>query len=411
MASFTHEVIVLGGNFAGINIIHYLQRQVFPVLERLDSTRTYRITLVSPNTHFFFKVAAPRALTSTSAIPADNIFKSIPEALQQYGETCTFLRGKAISLEVEKDVVNVEVVGGGKQALKYHSLFICTGTTSASPLWSVHDDHKTSVKALEDMAKTLPNTNSVLIGGAGPVGVETAGEIASAHPHIKITLVAGGDVLEKLKPGVITKAKKLLADAKVTVTTNVRVKDVTLAASGATTVELSDGSSKNVDLFIDARGPSKINSEFLPTGWLDSSGRILTSDNYFRVKGNGSDASGIYVLGDIVAGSDNTALELDAQVPVAASSFAVDIARKLGHDSTSSGGLLSWIPGFGSSSPTQKEFKPMKGTIVVPIGPSGGVGSAMGYGMPSFMVKKAKAEKFLVELVEPAVSGSKYAKL
>ena len=35
----------------------------------------------------------------------------------------------------------------------------------------------------------------------------------------------------------------------------------------------------------------------------------------------------------------------------------------------------------------------------------------MGFQMPSFMVKKAKAEKFLDNLVEPNVTGSKYAKI
>jgi NADH dehydrogenase FAD-containing subunit len=51
MASETHRVVVLGANFAGVSITHHLQRQVIPVLQRLDSGLSYHITIVSPNTH------------------------------------------------------------------------------------------------------------------------------------------------------------------------------------------------------------------------------------------------------------------------------------------------------------------------------------------------------------------------
>jgi NADH dehydrogenase FAD-containing subunit len=410
MASSTHEVVVLGGNFAGLNIVHHLHRQVLPALQRLNKSVTYHVTLVSPNSHFFFKVAAPRALINDTAIPTEKVFRRIEDGLKQYGDACAFLQGKATQLDASSRVVKVDVVGGTTKDLRYDSLFICTGTTSRSPLWTVHDDHEASVKAMKEMHQRLPKTNTVLIAGAGPVGVETAGEIAAAYPNIKITLVAGGDVLERLKPGVRAKAKKLLADAKVEVLTNVRVNDSSESGS-STTVTLSDGTSRTVDLYIDARGSYKVNSEFLPKSWLDKSGRVLTGDKYFRVKGDGSaDVKGIYVVGDIVAGSTNTAIEMDAQLTTAASSFAVDVAKSLGHQTNASGGLLSWIPGMGSKGIAQKEFKPMQGTMVVPVGPNGGAGQIMGWAVPSFMVKKVKAEKFLMEMVEPAVTGSKFAK-
>jgi NADH dehydrogenase FAD-containing subunit len=404
-----HEIVILGGNFAGVNILHHLLRQVISVLQKLPNSSSYHITLVSPNTHFYFKVGAPRALIGPNTFPEDKLFKSIPEAIKQYGEACTFVQGKATSLAAAAHEVTVELSDGKTQVLKFDSLFIGTGTTSSSALWTLHGDHKISESALNELRDLLPKTKSALIGGAGPVGVETAGEIATAYPDVKITLV--GEVLKNLKPATITKAKEMLKNAKVEVLPNLRIQDAR-SEGGKTTVALSDGSSRTVDLFIDARGAHKINSEFVPATWLDKTGRIRT-DEYFRAKGDGQTVTErIYVLGDIVAESDNTALQLDAQVPVAGSSFAVDVAIQLGHDvgGASSSGLLSWIPGFGSGGPTQKTFKPMKDTIIVPIGTNGGVGQMMGFQMPSFMVKKAKAEKFLVDLVEPAVTGSKYAK-
>jgi NADH dehydrogenase FAD-containing subunit len=265
------------------------------------------------------------------------------------------------------------------------------------------------------MHEILPKIKSVLIAGAGPVGVETAGEIAHFYPDVKITIVSAGEILNGLKPGVISKAKQLLKGAKAEVLTNKRVKDHS-TVDGSTKVELDDGSSRTVDLFIDARGASKINTEFLPKSWLDKTGRVTTRDSYFRVKGDGQvDVSGIYVVGDIVSGSTNTAIEMDAQVNCAGSSFAVDVAKKSGHDTSKGPGLLSYIPligsSFGSGVPTQKEFKPMKDTMMVPFGPTGGVGQMFGWGAPSFLVKKGKSEKFLIELVEPHMAGTKYAKL
>ncbi|PVH94793.1 FAD/NAD(P)-binding domain-containing protein [Periconia macrospinosa] len=411
MAPATHEIVVLGANFGGVNVTHYLHRQIFPVLKKLDAELKFHVTVVSPNTHFFFKIAAPRALTKENAISNDDLFKPLTKAFDQYGESVTFIQGKAVGVNTDgKRIVEVELVSGGKQTLNYDTLFITTGTTSASPLWTLHDSHEKTIEAFKETQSRLPSSKTVLIAGAGPVGVETAGEVAFAHPNAKITLVAGGDVLEKQKLAVsiVSKAKKQLADYKVEIITNVRVKDTKAAESG-TTVELSDGSSKTVDLFIDARGASTINNSFLPASWLDETGRVK-ADKAFKVTGDGkSDVSGIFVLGDIVAGSLNTAIELDAQVATATSHFAVDLAQKLGHKS-SSGGLLSFVPGFGSSGPTIKEFKPMN-ALVVPIGPNGGVGQIMGFGAPSFLVKKGKAEKFLVELAEPSVNGKKYAQL
>ncbi len=49
-----------------------------------------------------------------------------------------------------------------------------------------------------------------------------------------------------------------------------------------------------------------------------------------------------------------------------------------------------------------------KDTIFVTVGPKGGVGQLFGWGIPSLMVKKGKSEKFLVDLVDPYVTGTKW---
>ncbi|KAF2638736.1 hypothetical protein P280DRAFT_471293 [Massarina eburnea CBS 473.64] len=409
-SSPTHEIVILGANFAGVYLTHYLLRQTIPILTRLDASQTYHVTLISPSTHFYFKIAGPRAMINETLIPTDKLFRSIPEAIAQYASQCAFIQGKAVGLEPEKRIVNIEEHSGESRNVRYDSLFICTGTTSASPLWTLHGDHEISVKAMKEMHALLPKAKTVLVAGAGAVGVEAVGEIAAAFPEIKITLIAGGDVLEKTKPATAMKMKKMLDAVGAEVITNVRVNDSS-AKGDVTTVELSNGSTRTVDIFIDARGARKVNSEFLPKSWLDDSNRVKTLDSYFRVKGDDGNAPpNTYVLGDIVSGSLNTAIEVEAQISVVASSFAVDVTSVAGVKPASSGGVLSWIPGFGSKTVAQKEYKPIKDTLIVPFGPGGGVGQVMGWQIPNIMVKKAKAEKFFLEMVEPGVSGSKYSK-
>jgi len=411
MSSTTHQIVVLGGNFGGFNITHYLFRQTLPVLQKLSPSTTYHVALITPNSHFYFKVGAPRALINPTLIPTDRIFKAIPEAFAQYDEAFTFVQGKAVDIDPESQTVTVQLTGdeqSGTKEVKYDSLFITTGTTSASPLWTLHDDHKSSIAALQQLNSVLPNAKTVLIAGAGPAGVETAGEIANAYPGAEITIVSASSVLPR-QSALSTQAIQGLETLGINVLTDVKVISAPVTGESGV-VKLATGEEKQVDVFIDARGAEKANTGFLPQNWLDDTGRILTRETYFRVKGDGkADVSGIYAIGDVVSGSANTAIELEAQFVTAASSFAVDVAAKLPHENASSGGIWGLL-GY-SNVPVQKEFKPMKDTVVVTIGPNGGVGQMMGWGLPAFVIRKAKALNFMLEMVGPAVSGEKFKKL
>ncbi|KAF2245412.1 FAD/NAD(P)-binding domain-containing protein [Trematosphaeria pertusa] len=405
-AQQTHNVVIVGGNFGGVNLAHYLLQQSFPALKKLDPTTSHRVTLVTPNDHFFFKIASPRALINPTLIPDDKIFRSISEAFKDYDkETFTFLQGKATCVRPEDKSITIASASDPQREIKYDSLVIATGTTSTSPLWTLHDNHEQSRTTLKALHSTLPKASTVLIAGAGPVGVETAGEIASAYPDAKITLITPGErVLPRVKPSISAEAKQALEDLGVTLRLNTGLAEVT-ADIDIRPIQLSDGSSKNPDVFINATGPRTMNTAWLPSDWLDSESRVRTSDPYFRVKGN-TKTKGVYVIGDVVSGTNKTAIEIDAMVPTVASSIAADIAQG---KVQSTGGLMAWLNPFGKASNlVQREYKPMKDTIIVPIGPSGGVGQVFGWGMPSFMVRKGKAESFLMELVEPLVTGKKW---
>ncbi|TGO63755.1 hypothetical protein BCON_0011g00990 [Botryotinia convoluta] len=423
--STAHEVVILGGNFGGVNAVHQLLRQTLPQLHRLDQTKSYHITLITPNTSFFFKIASPRALINGTLIPHEKVFVPLSEAFSRYDASqFKLIQGVASALDPATRTVTIATGDGTTETTRqihYDSLIISTGTTSKSPLWTLHGSESHTKTALSALHTALPNAKTVLVAGGGAAGVETAGEIASNYPNCKVTLLSGANrVLSRVKPATSARAQDYLENiVHVKVINDVRIESTNPAEPGVspTTLTLSDGSKRDVDIYIDATGGAP-NSEFLSKSWLDESGRVITRDAYFRVKGNGSDdVKGIYVLGDIVAGSSNSALELDPMLVTLCSSLAVDIASDLGikKPAAPTPGLLGSVwkmiaGGSGTGYPVQQEFKPMKETIFVPIGNGGGVGQAFGWRIPSLLVKIGKGKSFLIELVGPMISGEKFKK-
>jgi NADH dehydrogenase FAD-containing subunit len=397
----THQIVIVGGNFGGINLAHYLLRKTFKTLKALQPQTTFQIKLISPNTHFYFKIAAPRALINPSLIPEEQYFKSIAEAFKQYDASAfEHVQGKATSLDSQNRTVSVDLGSGSTQQIKYDSLVIASGTTS-SPLWTLNDTHENTRAALQALHQDLPKASTVLIAGAGAVGVETAGEIATAFPNAKVTLATSSDrVLPRESAALGAKAKSILDGLGVIVKTGTSLSDP-MVDDKTRPVNFADGSSDSPDVFINATGARKMNTDWLPSDWVAEDGKVATRDSYFRVK----DSQGVYVIGDAAAGSNGSAIALDAMVPVVASSIAVDISGSSG----AKDGLIGWLTSFiKTPAPRQTEYKP-NNMIVVPIGPNGGVGQAFGWSLPSFIVKKGKSEKYLMELVEPLMSGKKWA--
>lgn len=397
----THQIVIVGGNFGGINLAHYLLRKTFKTLKALNPQTTFQIKLISPNTHFYFKIAAPRALINPSLIPEEQYFKSIAEAFKQYDASVfKHVQGKATSLDPQSRTISVESDSGSSQ-VKYDSLVIASGTTSSSPLWTLNDTHENTRAALQALHQDLPKASTVLIAGGGAVGVETAGEVATAFPNAKVTLATSSSrVLPRESATMSAKAKSILDGLSVIVKTDTSLSDP-MVDDKARPVKFADGSSDSPDVFINATGARKMNTDWLPSEWVASDGKVATHDPYFRVK----DSQGVYVIGDAASGSNGSAIALDAMVPVVASSIAVDFSGSSGGND----GLVGWLTSFiKTPAPRQTEYKP-NNMIVVPIGPSGGVGQAFGWSLPSFIVKKGKAEKYLMELVEPLMSGKKWA--
>ncbi|KAH6702101.1 hypothetical protein BKA61DRAFT_202288 [Leptodontidium sp. MPI-SDFR-AT-0119] len=382
----THEILILGGHHSGINVAHYLLRHVIPKLTKLTPSTSYHVTIVTPNIEFFWNIAAPRLIVSEKLIPDEKVFLPIAKEFASYDAAqFTLVTGKATALDPEKRIVSIS--NGGK--ITYNSLVVATGSYFASPVWQLNESEEKLKSEISALRKALAAAKTVLIAGGGAIGVETAGEIGAEFPRHDTTILSGNSrLLPRLLPSNSSAAESRLKALGVKTVNDVKLSSTAKNADGTTTVTLSDGSSRIVDVFIDATGP-KPNSTFLPSAWLNESGHVITDDKTLR-----TDKPGVYAIGDVTSYSSGSVVDAQNSVAPLGTSIGIDLAKAAGKE-----GLF-----------TQKEFKPFKDTQFVPTGPSGGVGQLMGWKIPSLMVWAAKSRTYFVSMAQGAVEGGSVKK-
>lgn len=178
-----HNIVIVGANFGGIGAAHYLLKHTIPTLESNDKSTTYKVTLISPSTHFFWKIGAPRTLASPDLIPISKAFTPIQDGFKDYPtDHFELVLGSATSLDEGRKSVTIKPLApSSTTSVSYSTLIIATGTTSTSPLWTLHGSHEESIAALKTLHKSLPEASTILIAGGGPAGTETAGRVSTAH--------------------------------------------------------------------------------------------------------------------------------------------------------------------------------------------------------------------------------------
>ena len=143
----------------------------------------------------------------------------------------------------------------------------------------------------------IKSSESVLIVGGGPSGVELAAEIAVDFPEKKVTLVHKGPrLLEFVGEKAAHKAFDWLASKKVEVILNQSV-DLNSASDGNKTYRTSGGETIHADCHFLCVG-KPLSSQWL-TGTvlkdsLDGKGRVVV-DEHLRVK----DRKNVFAIGDI----------------------------------------------------------------------------------------------------------------
>ncbi|KKK23534.1 hypothetical protein ARAM_003921 [Aspergillus rambellii] len=389
-------ILILGGSYAGISTAHYLLKYVIP---KLPDPSSYKVVLISASSQGICRPACPRAIISEDMFPQDKFFISIPPLFEHYPEKRT------LSYYPSEDNTT--------ESISFHTLIIATGASTASPLFSLNQSDAESLKKTwATFRASLPTAKSIVIAGGGPTAVETAGELAeylnggpgwsswfgckNTNPKVPITLVTSApEILPVLRPSIAHQAEDALGRIGVSVIKGVRVAEVTPAqtpetlASSPVTVKLEDGRTLEADIYIPAVGTTP-NTSFVREELLSPSKGVEINTSTFRVEKAGER---VYAIGDVVTDIRASILNLAAGTPVLCANIKRDLLIAAGE--TSAG-----------EDQVYKEDK--RETQVVPIGRGAGVGAAMGFQMPGFIVRIIKGRDYFLGMLSPYWTGTQF---
>lgn len=375
--SDTHHIVILGSSYSGLAVAHGLLKAI-PGL-KAQTGRSYKVTMISNSTHFWFSVGAPRAMfipypkdIMDSFIPIEKGFKQYPSGLFE------FVHAEITGVEDERKTVLYKLKNEKQETapntvtMPYNSLVLATGSKGPSPLYSYQGSHVPTLDAYKDIQSRLPSAKSIVIVGGGTAGTETAGEIGHLHGKKTsspkdITILSGHErLLKGLRPSIGQRAQEILQGMGVKVEHNLKLTDSNELGNGTTKVTLSDGSSRTVDMLIVATG-RKPASSYLPSSLLDDQGRVVC-DEYTRVPS----LKNVWVTGDMAQNSPGGLMYIQFAAP------------------TTAGNIIAKLGGKGKV----KKYKPLttKETQFVPVGPNYGVGAAFGWWIPSAVVKMVKGK-------------------
>ncbi|MDZ7912901.1 MAG: FAD-dependent oxidoreductase [Rhodococcus sp. (in: high G+C Gram-positive bacteria)] len=212
------------------------------------------VTLIDPRDSFVNVAGSLRALARPDW--ADNLFFPLDQILTR----ATLIRDKAVSV----DPAGLTLSSGDRITADY--VVLATGSTYPYP---ANPTSNATASALEDLRRThkaLDGAQRVLILGAGPVGLELAGETREIWPDKDITII---DPADELLPGFLPDVRrelhrqldalgiKMMLGARLTAPPRTRPNELAIVTVHTTTsVEIT------VDIWFQAYGAT-ISSDYL----------------------------------------------------------------------------------------------------------------------------------------------------
>jgi len=265
------QVLVIGGGFAGVATAQGLE------------SKGIKTTLVDKKDYFEVTYAVLRDITA----PQQNSNK----ARKRYRD---FLNGTFIQSGVKELRAKSALLENGDE-IQFDYAVIASG--SRYPTMPVSKSHtaidiQSRNSELSGYYKQLKSASEVLIIGGGVVGVELAGEIADAMPHLSVTLAHKGTaLLDGFNSKAQLRVLKQLNDLGVRVEFN-----SDFQVKSGRYIDNNSGKFSSADLVFSAVG-TKPNNEFLLQNFadiLDERG-LVKVDKHLAV----INKPDLYALGDI----------------------------------------------------------------------------------------------------------------
>ena len=347
-------VVVLGGGYGGIN-----------VAKALDDVAD--VTLVDPKDAFVHNVAAWRALVEPEWL--ERIFFPY-EQLLEHGE---FVRDSAVAVDGRR----VTLASGAELEPDY--LVLATGSSYPFPAKTDEHDTETARARFHEAHAALLGAQRVLIVGAGPAGLELAGEIAAFFPDKHVTIA---DVSEDILEGPYDQALRVELRRQLD-ELGIELKlgsplDALPQAPPATAAEVTvvtaAGEEIRADIWYRAFGVS-VHTEYLRGALADARrpGGYVHVDAQLTLAG----ADRVFAIGDITDADRNMAGFAGMQAGVVAQN------------------IRAAITGEGE----QASYSRHAPAIAIPLGPEGGAGQFPGVdGVASAeMISQRKGRDMMVD--------------
>ncbi|MFF7244315.1 NAD(P)/FAD-dependent oxidoreductase [Embleya sp. NPDC008237] len=326
----SRTVAVIGGGYGGAAVAKALESEA-------------DIVLIDPRDAFVNVAGSLRGLARPDWAP--NMFFPF-ETLLPRG---TVIRDRAVSV----DPSGVTLASGDHVPADY--IVLATGSGYAYP---AHPGSDSIAEAIEDLRRTheeVRRSESVLILGAGPVGLELAGEIKEVWPDKHVTIVdPAAELLPGFRPEVVADLHAQLDARGIEVRLNTRLAappTTEPGRAGGFTVTTADGDELAGDIWFRAYG-TRTNSDYLADGKLTTltpQGRVPVTE-FLNVEGY----EHVYAVGDI---TDVAEAKMAGYAMQHAEVVARNIAARL--DGREPADTYRPLP------------FPM---ILLPLGPTGGVG-------------------------------------
>lgn len=276
----TKTILILGGGFAGIPAAHY-------ILKHQAAKLDLKVVLVSQSEDFYWAVATPRVVIP-GQMGEEKVLYNIPKQFEQHPSSrFEFVLGTARRWDPDQNSLTVTNNDGSSRTLSYHTIIVATGSHAKDQMpWKLVGGSAETRAVLAKVREDVRNADSIVVGGAGPTGVELAGELGSEYAKAgrkRVTIVTSADqVLEERVMGAVRQtARRELERMNIRVVTGTRITSVAdagdAAGGGATLLQLqkSDGSTETLrtDLFVPTWGMG-FNSDFAPAGMRQPNGRL-----------------------------------------------------------------------------------------------------------------------------------------
>jgi NADH dehydrogenase len=254
----THRVLIVGAGYAGMSA-------AIQLAARVKRREDVQVTLVNAQERFTERLRLH--MTATGQQLAE---LSIPELLE--GTGAQFVRGWVTAVDADAKLVRID----DDQVLHYDTLVYGLGSVADT----------VAVPGVEDYAYTLNNAQdaegladrlarlgggTLVVGGSGLTGVESAAEIAARHPELNVMLLGRREPGAAMNP----KAKAYLQSALTRLGVQVR-SGVEVAKVLPGSVELAGGESIAADVVMWTTG-TRVSPLAAAAGLtVDERGRIVT---------------------------------------------------------------------------------------------------------------------------------------